>query len=479
MGFCKLCCCFKIFYYKYEDRTDIVPQEEPPPIVVQPLPLSSTSVEPETKPETLTIFDGTRTNSANSENFFDCYTTDPLEDAQHQNATTTNFKSRIPSIFATLDSPKDLRPTISSLNFPTENPSIPKSSANSSVLNHSSPYRGKPTISINLPKIPKPQVHGIWTQEDSLKPEPKNVSIPLKTKKEEKEEEILIRPAFLHLDTSTKTYEDSFPKLQVANSTTQLPVAVPLEPDVTVPLAKHQSRPATTFKPVTPLKSHTQSQSQILSALSLIYGTSHSLVRSSSNEELLKDLLSKLNVCHIPLFPKTTAYQLESLDSKSTEFVYNILFRNKKFRSCYEIKAVKRVWNPYLMLHYELNQNKYGGKFKRRFMYHGTSLDAANAILKYNFNWRMCNEFNFGKGVYFANNPYFASHYGKRSADPRIEDYVMIVARVLIEEEDIQTGFPHLLPPAGHTATSVSKQEFIKFDDCVFYPEFLVFFRPF
>ncbi|XP_066145083.1 uncharacterized protein [Euwallacea fornicatus] len=324
-----------------------------------------------------------------------------------------------------------------------------------------------------------------------LKPEPTSASTTLK-------------PTLPYLYTSTTSVNtsDPFPKLRSLDVAVHSVPVVPIAPealysttlkselslvDTSITIVKPSvslpkcpfGHPSTSLKTVTPLDSRTESPPPLLlSASSLLLQTSHPFIRSSPNEDLLTDLLRSLQKHHLPTLPKANAYQLESLNLKSENFVENVLFRNRKFRSYYEIKAMKRIWNPYLMLHYQLNERKYGDKFTNRFMYHGTSLVAANEIFKYNFNWRMVKEYNFGKGTYFANNPYYASHYGKRNADPRLKDYVMIVAKVLIEKGEIQRGFPHVLPPPGHSTNSDSKQEFIKFDDCVFYPEFLVLYRP-
>ncbi|XP_066143574.1 uncharacterized protein [Euwallacea fornicatus] len=201
-------------------------------------------------------------------------------------------------------------------------------------------------------------------------------------------------------------------------------------------------------------------------------------VRSVCDEEMLIELLKTFQTHHIPYIPKFGAYGLETLDRKSKRFVMKSLFRNRKFLDTYEICSVKRVWNPYLMLQYMLNKCKYEYQLKEYHMYHGTSLIAGQCIMEQNFNWRMVKEFTCGKGVYFANNPFLASHFGKKRCTAAVGYYIMIVAKVLIEEREIERGFPHVLPAAGHSTISKSNQEIVKFDDCLFYPEFLVYYKP-
>ncbi|CAG9764704.1 unnamed protein product [Ceutorhynchus assimilis] len=192
-------------------------------------------------------------------------------------------------------------------------------------------------------------------------------------------------------------------------------------------------------------------------------------------EDILLDLWPVMDIRHQPRLPDNRAYILEELDAKSERFLRMHLFRNKRFNEQFVITRAVRVWNPYLMLQYALNKKKYETLLHERHLYHGTRESSIHGILTHNFDWRRVQEDTFGRGVYFANNPLFASHFSIKHKPP----FKMIVAKVLIDkdENDIRMGIPGMvLPPIGHTALSKNNQEYIKFEDGCFYPEFLVSF---
>ncbi|XP_076268004.1 uncharacterized protein LOC143201044 [Rhynchophorus ferrugineus] len=93
------------------------------------------------------------------------------------------------------------------------------------------------------------------------------------------------------------------------------------------------------------------------------------------------------------------------------------------------IVEIKKVINPFLYAHYRLKVEQAGEDAEEMFLYHGTSRANLDRIIDDNFDWRCTNRGKYGRGVYFANNPWFASHYSEEDDEGTM---VMIAARVII-----------------------------------------------
>ncbi|CAG0892293.1 unnamed protein product [Darwinula stevensoni] len=141
-----------------------------------------------------------------------------------------------------------------------------------------------------------------------------------------------------------------------------------------------------------------------------------------------------------------------------------------------QIRKVTRVQNPF---RWEMYQNKKchflktdfkddPSKLNERYLFHGTSIANIQSICEKNFNWRLHGTANgtaFGKGVYFATDPYLSMKYAKG-------ENCMFVVKVLIglytEGDSSMT-----LPPTGYHSTS-GPNMIIKYYDDEFYPAYII-----
>ncbi|XP_066143575.1 probable poly [ADP-ribose] polymerase DDB_G0278045 [Euwallacea fornicatus] len=196
------------------------------------------------------------------------------------------------------------------------------------------------------------------------------------------------------------------------------------------------------------------------------------------NRELVHCLLYYLKVPHLECFPYNQAWSLEQIlqDSTCFDFVME-KFLNNKFNSNYSILYIQRVWNPYLMAQYMLTKKSGENNLVEKYLFHGTSYQALSGVLKENFDWRKVVTGKWGWGVSFANNPWYSSHYSKKKQYQNWP-YVMVLAKVLVEDGEICEGNDlTIVPTTGYTTANPTKEVIVKYDDASFYPEFIVYFE--
>lgn len=96
-----------------------------------------------------------------------------------------------------------------------------------------------------------------------------------------------------------------------------------------------------------------------------------------------------------------------------------------------------------------------------------------------NFDWRLCENSKFGKGVYFATNSHYASHYPQRADSG---EKVMVVAYVLVSRRQTLSrkgNHNHVtVPQPGYDSTrNEGGQVLVKYDDNEFYPAYVVWYE--
>ena len=123
------------------------------------------------------------------------------------------------------------------------------------------------------------------------------------------------------------------------------------------------------------------------------------------------------------------------------------------------------------------------------FLFHGTSTSNIHSIVAHGFDFRLARTGFYGQGTYFASQSCKSWQYCPLSDEVRY----MIIARVSLGkphytqrvERDGKlppTGFDSVVanpgPMAGHHHTVQSHQEFVIYDRCQAFPEFLVEIKP-
>lgn len=194
------------------------------------------------------------------------------------------------------------------------------------------------------------------------------------------------------------------------------------------------------------------------------------------NDEILGELMRIISDKPKPVPPEKRAYSLEVLDTDSTRYQLVIsLFQNEKFNHCYKITSIAHVWNPYTYTQYKLNKLK-NEQADEKLLFHGTSYENLNSILKTNFDWRKCKNGICGWGISFSNNPWYASQYStNRSIDGK--NYVMILANVLVGRISYGNGTTRVPMRTCDTTMNIDGQVFAKYDDGCFYPRCLIYFE--
>ncbi|KAK9872620.1 hypothetical protein WA026_018752 [Henosepilachna vigintioctopunctata] len=146
------------------------------------------------------------------------------------------------------------------------------------------------------------------------------------------------------------------------------------------------------------------------------------------------------------------------------------------FRTLITIDSVYKVCNEFLKCQYLLKkiQKQESMECKEMIMYHATLPEYVESICTHNFNWRYSGSSKgskYGCGVNFSPDPKFAHQFCKNK-----KLKVVIVSKVLISWTHI--GSPNLdLPKTGFDTTcSPKKTVYTKFEDCEFYPEYVVYY---
>ncbi|XP_054916199.1 protein mono-ADP-ribosyltransferase PARP14 isoform X2 [Poeciliopsis prolifica] len=124
------------------------------------------------------------------------------------------------------------------------------------------------------------------------------------------------------------------------------------------------------------------------------------------------------------------------LESSSPE--YKRVKQGFKRSAKHTVMKIERVQNIHLRRAYEaqkkkiFEKNKQEGAANEKFLYHGTTEDNCDSIMKTGFNRRFCgqNATSYGEGTYFAVDASYSSHptYSRPAADG---SQLMFVARVL------------------------------------------------
>lgn len=196
----------------------------------------------------------------------------------------------------------------------------------------------------------------------------------------------------------------------------------------------------------------------------------------NQNIGMLRNILRSLNINNLEV-PTKLAYTAEILDTNSKHYQFALSkLRNKKFNNEYRIKGIVHVWNPFLFAQYKLRKLMTQEPIQQRLLFHGTQAENLKSILTHNFDWRKVENAQCGWGVSFANNPWYASHYSIKSRNG-MYDYVMILAKVLVGQTSFGDSTTRV-PSFGDTTTRrQDEQVFVKYDDCSFYPEFVIYFE--
>ncbi|CAG9764420.1 unnamed protein product [Ceutorhynchus assimilis] len=163
-------------------------------------------------------------------------------------------------------------------------------------------------------------------------------------------------------------------------------------------------------------------------------------------------------------------YILEDINSRSSSYE-TISNSFKKSMTSYKIASIKKVINPYLLLHYKLRKQAMG-ICKELLLYHGTKIENIDSICADNFDWRLVSRHKYGWGVSFSSSPYYASHYSDETGTMK----AMFVVQVLVGQEwrgNCETEVPK---SPFDTTTDPNEKVYVKYDDCCFYPAYVIYY---
>ncbi|XP_044755650.1 uncharacterized protein LOC123314426 [Coccinella septempunctata] len=141
-----------------------------------------------------------------------------------------------------------------------------------------------------------------------------------------------------------------------------------------------------------------------------------------------------------------------------------------------QILNVLKITNKFLERQYELKkQLKISqGNCGEYIMYHYTTNDKVDAIVKNNFNWRLSGQsrgHKYGFGISFSGDPKFAEQFCKNKKIKVVFVVSVLISATQVGNEDME------LPEKGFdTTVSPKKTVYVKFEDSEFYPEYIVFF---
>lgn len=140
------------------------------------------------------------------------------------------------------------------------------------------------------------------------------------------------------------------------------------------------------------------------------------------------------------------------------------------------IENIVKVNNPFLEQMYLAKQQErvrmYGSSVREELLFHGTKKSNVNSICTYNFDWRLVENSQFGRGVSFSPDAHYASHYSDESYSK-----VMIVAKVLIS--NVCDGHSDMvLPPLGYdTSQKPDGSVIVKYEDNEFLPMYKIYYH--
>ncbi|CAG9764703.1 unnamed protein product [Ceutorhynchus assimilis] len=164
------------------------------------------------------------------------------------------------------------------------------------------------------------------------------------------------------------------------------------------------------------------------------------------------------------------------LDSEASQII-NKSFSNKRFLYDYQVIKFRKLFNLNLLCKYNEQKRKYyniyRNEYQEKYLFHGTTKGVLDSICTNNFDLEKVTNGLYGWGISFANNPYYASHYSTKYHD---ENYVMILARVLVGRTQIGYKGQRYPDPGFDTTTNHGGQVLVKYDKHTFYPEFIVYF---
>ncbi|KAJ8982530.1 hypothetical protein NQ317_018571 [Molorchus minor] len=177
------------------------------------------------------------------------------------------------------------------------------------------------------------------------------------------------------------------------------------------------------------------------------------------NQSMINDFLQSTS-CDLTLGNIVQpVYQLVSLTENSWEFnTVKRLFTSTNKR-CFQVREIRKIINPYLLLQYQLTKERYKNKYgylNEKTLFHGTNKSNIDEICKFNFNWRLNGKargHKFGKGVSFSPIANYATHYGDKTYNK-----VMIVANVLVNSHHVGNQFTEV-PLGNCDATSNTTEQ--------------------
>ncbi|CAH1126482.1 unnamed protein product [Ceutorhynchus assimilis] len=147
----------------------------------------------------------------------------------------------------------------------------------------------------------------------------------------------------------------------------------------------------------------------------------------------------------------------------------------------YKISQVRKIENTFILLHYHIAKSKFLSQngalgFKEEFYFHGTAEENLTSICEFNFDRSKIITHKFGKGISFAKNSTFATHYPKNC---KKINKVMVLAKMFYGNP-LETGSKDTIvpkAPASYTSKNKTGTVLVKYDDASYYPAYVIYYQ--
>ncbi|CAH1126480.1 unnamed protein product [Ceutorhynchus assimilis] len=194
---------------------------------------------------------------------------------------------------------------------------------------------------------------------------------------------------------------------------------------------------------------------------------------------LLQDLTKTFELPLLDNYPNKPFKQI-SLSNGSEEYK---MIHNKfsTTENKHKISQVHKIENHFILLHYHIAKSKFLSQndefgFEEEFYFHGTGQENLTSICEFNFDRSKIITHKFGKGISFAKNSSYATHYPKKC---KKNNKVMVLAKMFyanpLENGCKETIVPKA--PASYTSKNKTGTVLVKYDDASYYPAYVIYYH--
>lgn len=168
----------------------------------------------------------------------------------------------------------------------------------------------------------------------------------------------------------------------------------------------------------------------------------------------------------------STEYTLEEI-SPNTQLYQQLESKISGYAFKGDTLCIVRIKNPYLYLQFKLKKEEYTARGCGTVLelFHDTDHSNIHSIAQTNLDWRRSCRVKYGKGVSFSPSPAYANQESSRSNS---DNRAMIIADVLIGNQQTVNGSRNLPSPGYDTTVGNGSRVYVKYYDNEFYPKYAV-----